>query len=171
MRQPAQSTTLTASALDPYLPKLALPDDPSTGQPAHSLGAGDSNGVMERRMSVSFRLDATAADVAAHFTRQMAEQGWRNEASWSSAGSAGSSWNRSGNDDEVLQATLTVAASMRAGSPSTSMWSRRNEGASHAVFHPRRPRPVRAHRPRAVATAMREPGQCRWPRVPGVAAT
>lgn len=107
----SQPVARPVSALDPYMPALALPSDPATGQPvAMRSGGGGSNSDTKRRTSVSFALNASLASVAQHFASQMAAQGWAADASWSGTGTAGSTWTRRMDDDSHLQGNLSVSA-------------------------------------------------------------
>ncbi len=93
------------------MPTLQLPRDPATGEPVLVQGMiGPGQGDLKRRMTVSFTLDDTADNIARHFASQMASQGWRAETNWPGQGTAGSSWTRPGDADEVLHATLLVWA-------------------------------------------------------------
>ena len=67
------------------------------------LGSGGSTG----RASVEFRLDESFGNVASFFSRQMADQGWAGDASWSGSTTAGSSWSKQ-TDDGTFHATLQV---------------------------------------------------------------
>jgi hypothetical protein len=109
--QPPQTIARAESTLDQYLPRLELPRDPATGRPVAAQGmGGGEGGDAKRRMNVSFTLKDSADNVARHFAKQMAEQGWDTDANWSGTGTVGSSWTRRADADTVLQGTLGVSA-------------------------------------------------------------
>lgn len=109
--QPPRLPARSASTLDAYLPTLDLPRDPATSRPVAVQGMGGGGGDdARRRMNVSFTLQDSPDNVARHFARQMAAQGWSAEANWSGTGTAGSSWQREADADTVLRATLAVSA-------------------------------------------------------------
>lgn len=107
--QPARPVPRNTSALDPYLPQLALPPDPSTAQPVAMNGSSSSGGNMSSRVSVTFTVADSLDGVARHFASQMAGQGWQPDASWSGTGSAGSTWTRRLEDDTLLQGMVAVS--------------------------------------------------------------
>lgn len=99
-----------ASAFDQLMPTLEMPIDPATGKQVPSRGEGGSNGEVKRRVSTSFTIRDSIGNVAQHFARQMAEQGWNSEASWTGSQTAGSTWTRQMDSDTVLQGMLVVSA-------------------------------------------------------------
>jgi hypothetical protein len=107
--QPSPSRA-AVSTLDAYLPSLEMPLDPATRAPVWVAGmSGGAGSDTKRRMNVRFTLRDSADNVARHFARQIAEQGWDADASWSGRDTAGSSWTRQA-DADVLQGTLAVSA-------------------------------------------------------------
>jgi hypothetical protein len=108
--QPPPPGAAAQSALDAYLPKLEMPQDPATGAPVPVQSmAGGAGSNTQRRMNVTFVLRDSADNVARHFARQMAQQGWTADVDWSGRDTAGSSWTRHA-DGDVLQATVVVSA-------------------------------------------------------------
>jgi hypothetical protein len=99
-----------ASALDKYMPRLEPPRDPASGQPVSMLDGGGSYGEVKRSSNASFTLKDTADTVARHFARQMAEQGWSADTSWSGPRTAGSTWSKRGEADSILLANIAVSA-------------------------------------------------------------
>lgn len=100
----------SATGLQRYLPRLELPANPVTGLPARwrSGGLGSSAGSVHA--NADFSVDDTAGNVAQHFARQMAEQGWTRDAAWSGAVTAGSSWSKRPDAGTRIQGTLQVTA-------------------------------------------------------------
>jgi len=99
------------AGLDQYMPKLELPPDPATRQPVSlRSGGGGSSSETSRRASAGFTLKDSVANVARHFAKQMAGQGWREEASWSGLGTAGSTWTRQADAGSTLQGSVVVTA-------------------------------------------------------------
>jgi hypothetical protein len=107
--QPPSSARL-GSELDMYMPTLALPRDPATGQPVAMRGGGWSNGAVKRSGNTSFTTKDAVGNVVQHFAGQLAEQGWRMDAAWIGTGTAGSTWTRMGNAGSALQGTLVLSA-------------------------------------------------------------
>ncbi len=95
--------------LDPYMPTLDLPRDPASGKPARQLGGGGSGGEI-RQSDTRFKIKDSTANVASHFARQLARQGWVADASWSGPTTVGNSWTRNAGADLSLRATLIVMA-------------------------------------------------------------
>jgi hypothetical protein len=103
--QPARA----ASMLDAFMPRLDTPPDPSTGWPVPMTGGGSGPGVdMRRRDSASFVIQDSVDNVAQHFARQLAAQGWSAEARWTGEGTAGSTWTRQ-EGDMALLGTLLIS--------------------------------------------------------------
>lgn len=102
----------TGTGLDPYLPLLEMPVDPTTGAAATlrggSYGGGPAGGTVHAR--AEFVTGDAAGNVARHFAQQMAEQGWSSDADWSGASSAGSSWSKRPEAGTLVQGTLMVTA-------------------------------------------------------------
>jgi hypothetical protein len=96
------------TGLDEHMPSLELPSDPATGAAARvqSSGGGSSGGGRNAR--VEFGLDDSASNVASHFARQMAAQGWVGDASWSGTSTAGSSWSKTPDAETTILSTLQV---------------------------------------------------------------
>lgn len=82
------------TGVEPYLPHLELPADPATGEAARMQGGGQgsSSGTVNAR--AEFISKVSAGNAAGHFAKQLAGQGWTNDAAWSGATTAGSSWSR-----------------------------------------------------------------------------
>lgn len=99
-----------ASILDQYMPALEMPRDPATGRQVSSLGGGGSSGDVKRNANSSFTIRDSIGNVAQHFARQMAEQGWMSEATWMGSDTAGSTWTRAMDSDTTLRAMLMVSA-------------------------------------------------------------
>ncbi|MEO8315792.1 MAG: hypothetical protein ABI645_13490 [Pseudomonadota bacterium] len=103
-----------APALNPgferYMPRLAMPVDPATGAPARMQGGGSSARAGSASSRTEFSAKDSAGNIARHFAKQIAEQGWASDASWSGAATAGSSWSRKGDAGAVIQGTLSVTA-------------------------------------------------------------
>lgn len=112
--RPSPQVAGAASPLDEFLPRLELPLDPSTGRPVAMRGGGGVGSTggsrWNRRSNVSFRFKGSLDSIASHFTSQLAAQGWRPDAGWSGAVSAGSTWVRRIDDDTLLEGILTVSA-------------------------------------------------------------
>jgi hypothetical protein len=102
--------TPMASDLDPYMPKLAMPVDPKTGVEARMRGSGSGSSNGSRDARVEFSTTDSASNVATHFARQMASQGWTRDASWSGNFSAGSSWVRTGDAGATIVGSLHVTS-------------------------------------------------------------
>jgi hypothetical protein len=98
------------SALDQFMPTLEMPRDPATGRQVSARGGGGSNGDAKRNASTSFTIKDSIGNVAQHFARQMAEQGWKSEAAWTGSATAGSTWTRPMDSDATLQGMLVVSA-------------------------------------------------------------
>lgn len=98
------------TSLDPYLPKLLLPVDPATGQPASFQSGGSGSRGTGRSFSTGFATSASAVEVANHFAAQMAEQGWSRDVSWNGDSTAGSAWFRQPDAGTTVQASLQVTA-------------------------------------------------------------
>jgi hypothetical protein len=96
------------SVPDADLPKLELPRDPKTGAPTavHSADSNSSPGA--RSFSSIFARGEPPVGVAAHFARQLVQQGWRQDAEWSGATDAGSVWSRAGSSGATVVTTLHV---------------------------------------------------------------
>lgn len=101
---------VSGTGLEAILPTLDLPLDPRTGVAAPYSGGGVSSGGGAMSAQTEFTISDSATNVARHFATQMARQGWTSDATWSGATTAGSSWSRRGNDESLVQATLTVTA-------------------------------------------------------------
>ncbi len=72
-----------------YLPDLILP------QESQWVGGGGGGGGMNSSSSTTqFEIDQGIGEVHAHFARQMSEQGWNADASWSNDDLNGSTWSR-----------------------------------------------------------------------------
>lgn len=108
--QPARPSVTTGTGLDQHLPRLQLPVDPSTGTEARMQSGGSGSGGGGFNAHAEFVLRDSASNVARQFARQMAEQGWTSDATWSGASSAGSSWSKREGGAAVVQGTLSVIA-------------------------------------------------------------
>lgn len=99
-----------ATGFDPYLPRLEMPADPATGATVRmpSYGTSIRNGTFIAR--AQFAVKDSPGNVARHFAKQMADQGWISDASWNGTATAGSSWSRRGDGGGLIQATLMVTA-------------------------------------------------------------
>jgi hypothetical protein len=88
------------TGVEAYLPRLDMPIDPATGQVARSnrTDQGSRSGMVDAR--VEFASRDSSGNVARHFAKQLAEQGWSSDAAWNGATTAGSSWSR--RDGDVL---------------------------------------------------------------------
>ncbi|HTP38102.1 MAG TPA: hypothetical protein VMI92_00865 [Steroidobacteraceae bacterium] len=105
--QPAQPGFVTG--LEKYTPHLDLPVDPATGVAVRQQGGGTSSGGGQINARTQFTLQDSPGNVARHFAKQMAGQGWTSDANWSGTLTAGSSWSRR-DAGTVLQSTLSVTA-------------------------------------------------------------
>lgn len=94
------------SPFDEHMPRLELPSDPETGSPAQMRGSGGGSNGSGRSVRVEFRVAESVRNVASFFDRQMAEQGWMPDATWSGTTTAGSSWSKP-------SATGTLLGSLR----------------------------------------------------------
>ncbi len=100
-----------AAMMDPDLPKLQMPADPATGRPAQVSGSsGGSSQNGSTRASVRFLSQDSPANVAAHFARQLQEQGWSQDTAWNGTVTAGSQWSKARAGKPALTAALRVAA-------------------------------------------------------------
>lgn len=106
----AGASAAAQNGIDPHLPALDLPLDPVTGAAARLQSSGGGGNAAEHSARAEFRLDESVRDVAEHFARQIAEQGWTRDASWSGTTTAGSSWSKPRNGDTALHAELHVTA-------------------------------------------------------------
>jgi hypothetical protein len=107
--QPAMPVMMSNTGLEKYLPRLDMPADPATGVAARTGGGGGGSGNGAVSARVEFMLKDSAGNVARHFAKQMAAQGWNSDANWSGAVSAGSSWSRQ-DAGSLIQSTLSVTA-------------------------------------------------------------
>jgi hypothetical protein len=107
--QPALPQTMTRSVLEPYLPLLEMPVDPATGSVAHMRSGNSSFNGASVSASAEFAVEDSAGSIARHFARQLAEQGWTNDANWSGADKAGSTWSRRVDAATLAQGTLSVS--------------------------------------------------------------
>ena len=107
--QPVQTFGIAGGGLAAQMPRLDLP--PAAG-PAYNLANGGSSSASGNSASTS--MDFTAPDsldnIARHFARQIAAQGWSSDASWSGASTAGSSWSRRLDGGARLLGTLSLIA-------------------------------------------------------------
>ncbi len=92
------------------MPQLQLPVDPDTGRSARMTGSGASTGNDQVTARVRFAVRDSAANVASHFARQMAAQGWQPDTSWSGSATAGSSWTKPRESSSAVHAVLQVIA-------------------------------------------------------------
>lgn len=108
--RPAPPAFSTGTGLEPHLPRLEMPVDPATGAAARmqSGGGGSNGGVLRARAEFTAR--DSAGNIARHFARQMAEQGWTSDANWSGVSTAGSSWSKRPDAGALVQGTLLVTA-------------------------------------------------------------
>jgi hypothetical protein len=95
--------------LDRYLPKLEMPLDPRTGQPVRRQDNGWGGGGDSFAAQAELPTADSVGNVARHFAKQMAEQGWSSDASWSGASTAGSSWSKHA-DASLIHGTLSVTS-------------------------------------------------------------
>lgn len=107
---PFRMASASTTGLEKFMPRLELPADPATGARPRmqSSGAGSSAGAHNAR--VEFTVKDSPANVARNFATQMAAQGWSNDASWSGASTAGSSWSRRDDSGTLIHGSLLVAA-------------------------------------------------------------
>jgi hypothetical protein len=105
--QPPQRAR-AASVLDAYMPRLETPPDPATGWPVPTSGGGASNADAKRGANTDFVIQDSIGNVAQHFARQLAAQGWEADASWIGEGTAGSTWKRQAGDMALL-GTLMIS--------------------------------------------------------------
>ena len=108
--QSARPAALSNSGFEPYLPQLELPADPASGAVAPFGSGGSSSSTSLFSARVEFTIRDSAANVARHFAKQMAEQGWSSDANWSGTSTAGSSWSRRGEGGARILGTLSVTA-------------------------------------------------------------
>jgi hypothetical protein len=119
--QAVRPSPIAASGMASHVPRLDLPINPETGMAAQPAGESTSQGTGFLNARSEFDSRESAGNIARHFARQMAEQGWSSDANWSGASTAGSSWSRRPDADSLLHASLSVtsldgrrvAASMR----------------------------------------------------------
>jgi hypothetical protein len=109
--QPVRIDPLASSGMDKIAPKLELPVDPATGASArqqNGSSGGFGGGVL--RSQVQFSVTDSIGNVASHFAKQMAAQGWSSDATWSGKATAGSTWLRKSDAKTEFQGTVSVAA-------------------------------------------------------------
>jgi hypothetical protein len=106
MRMPVTNAT----GLEKYMPHLELPADPATGVAARMGGGGSGSSAGTLNARAEFVLKDSLANVARHFAKQMAAQGWNSDANWSGASTAGSSWSRRDDSGTLVQGMLKVTA-------------------------------------------------------------
>lgn len=103
----------TGSELAEYMPRLAAPVDPDTGTVARMQGGGGGFSGLTQHARAEFNLRDSAASVARHFARQMTEQGWSSDASWSGTSTAGSTWSKRAGGGLILGALSVTAVDER----------------------------------------------------------
>ena len=103
-------SVMSGTGLEEYMPTLELPADPVTGAPARMQGSGGGGGGSGRNLRVEFTLDDSVGNVANHFARQMADQGWTADTRWTGTTTAGSSWSKQTAADATVLGTLQVTA-------------------------------------------------------------
>jgi hypothetical protein len=82
-----------------YMPRLAFPRDPVTGVPV----VPDTRGS-----TVEIRHGASLSELTTALAQQLVEQGWTNDATWTGATTAGSSWARRAADGTEVLGTLDI---------------------------------------------------------------
>jgi hypothetical protein len=98
------------TGLERLMPKLEMPVDPATGATVRSQGGGSSSRAGSTSSRTEFSAKDSPGNIARHFARQLTEQGWISDASWSGATTAGSAWSRKSDAGELVQGTLYVTA-------------------------------------------------------------
>jgi hypothetical protein len=106
---PPQTVVRRGSSLDQFMPVLEAPRDRETGRPVAVSEGSSSSGSSKRSGTARFMIRDSVGNIAQHFGRQMAEQGWMAEANWTGTVTAGSTWTRRIDADTLLQGTLTVS--------------------------------------------------------------
>ncbi len=91
-----------------YMPTLQFPPDPASGRAAITEGNRGGGSTRSRYNSTTVLLDMPIVELASVLSRQIAEQGWVADASWSGAVTAGSSWSRQPSPEIDLAGTLEL---------------------------------------------------------------
>lgn len=107
--QPVRPEMFASSGLNSVMPRLDMPVDPVTGAAARMSGSSASTGGNSASAQTEFTLKDSAGNIARHFAKQMAEQGWTSDANWSGTSTAGSSWSKR-DGGALIQGTLSVTA-------------------------------------------------------------
>lgn len=108
--QQARPAFARGNGLDAHLPRLEMPADPATGEVTSMRSGGTSGGSGAFTAHAEFTTGESVGNIARHFARQMAGQGWTSDADWSGSSTAGSSWSRRVDSGAPLQVTLSVTA-------------------------------------------------------------
>jgi hypothetical protein len=108
--QPDRPSSGVTTSLEGYLPRLNMPVDPATGVSVRNLGGGGSGSAGNQTARAEFSTKDSVGNIARYFAKQMSEQGWSSDASWSGVSTAGSSWSRRSDAGGIIQSTLTVTA-------------------------------------------------------------
>lgn len=110
--QPVPNMGAASGWLGEYMPRLDLPAaaGPVIANVSGFSGAGSSNGSTVASTSMDFVLQDSIDNIARHFARQIAEQGWSSDTSWSGGSTAGSSWSKRVDGGALMLGTLALTA-------------------------------------------------------------
>lgn len=90
--QPARPMMTTG--FEQYTPRLEMPPDPATGTAVRQQGSNTSSGGGSMSTGVEFMVKDSPGNVARHFEKQLAAQGWTSDSTYTGTTTAGSTWSR-----------------------------------------------------------------------------
>jgi hypothetical protein len=103
-----QSRFVSQGMLSAYMPQLVFPPDPETGEPPRSGGSGMSSSTGSQQNRTEIKHSASIDVLASNLAQQLVDQGWRADASWQGATTAGSAWSRQFEAGAEVQGTLDI---------------------------------------------------------------
>lgn len=108
----ADTSSMPAGIFDTlhrYLPTLKMPEE-ATPEPASNqfIIMGSSGGSEHVDTKARFNTQISSEQLAAFFSAQLLDQGWRMDASWTGSVSEGSTWVSATEDEAVLAGELAI---------------------------------------------------------------